>query len=236
MPLTRNTLWMPLLALVLGGLICPGLATAKVKKPVAAKKDSESELIRSIRVIQQRPFLKRQRFELQILGGLAVTDTMFRHYSVNAHGRYHIDERWSVGVSYGHYFASESTLYTSITEDYEVFPERSLTRYFAGVDAAFAPVYGKMAFLDGAVLHFDLYVLMGLGVTQTSRSATPRVTGTFGVGGRLMLTKWLTAVMELRDHLFVEDFHAGNRVMNNVMFTVGVSIWFPFAPSYKFPK
>ncbi len=213
-----------------------GVSPALSANPVKAKASKAETLIQSIRVIQRRPFLKRQRFELQVLGGLGVADSMFRHVSVVANGRFHLNEKWAVGASYQHSFSSESGLLSTVTEDFEVFPERSVIRYTTTVDAEWTPIYGKMAFFDGGVVHFDMYLLFGAGVTQTSRSSSPRVTGTIGVGGRLMLTPWLTMVMELRDNLFVERFNAGNQLINNVMLSLGISLFLPFKQSYKFPK
>jgi outer membrane beta-barrel protein len=190
----------------------------------------------SIRVVQQKPVLKAGRFELQLMGELSVADVMFRHFGTAANARFHVDEAWSVGAGYRHYFSEESSLLSDVTDKFEVFPERSIMRWYAGAEAAWSPLYGKLIFFDAGIVHFDLHLLAGVGVTQTSRSADPRITGVLGVGGRLLVSRAFAIAMELRDHLFVEAYNDGSEIVNNMVLSFGFSIFFPFDHDYRFAK
>ena len=190
----------------------------------------------SIRVVQQRPVIKSGRFELQVLGELSIADVMFRHYSAGANAYYHLDEQWAVGASYRHHFAEESTLLKDVTDKFEVFPERSVMRWSAAAEAAWTPIYGKLAFFDDDIVHFDMHLVVGAGVTQTSRSADPRITGVLGFGGRLLVSSWFSVNMEVRDHIYVEDYNEGGQLVNNVALSFGFSVFFPFDHEYRFPK
>jgi outer membrane beta-barrel protein len=209
----------------------------------ATKAESKSDSVASsvdkasaIRVVQQRPVLKSSRFELQLLGELSVADIMFKHYAAGANAYYHVDEQWAVGASYRQFFSEESGLLKDVTDKFEVFPERAVMRWYAGAEAAWTPIYGKMAFFDDAIVHFDMHFLMGAGVTQTSRSASPRVSGVIGFGGRMLINTWFSILMEVRDQIYVENYNEGDQLVNNIGLSVGFSIFFPFDHDYRFPK
>ena len=189
-----------------------------------------------IRVIQRRRMLRAGRVEVGALGGLGVNDTMFRHSMAGGAGRYHISEAWSVGGSYGHYFAKESTLYKDVTERFELFPEPSYMRWSAVVDAAWTPVYGKFALLDQFILHFDGSLSLGAGVVQTGRRTSVKPVGVFGLGLRLYLTRWLALTMEVRDHVYMEEFNTGDSLVNHILTQAGLSVFAPFDFQYRFPR
>ena len=209
---------------------------AKAKAAAERAKKARAELIRSIRVIQRRPFLHALRFELQLMGGIGLGDRMHRHAHAAAHGRFHIDEQWSVGLGYAHYFPFESALLGKLTSDFELFPERSIQRYYAGIDVGFAPIFGKFSAFDSGLVHFDLYLTIGGGVMQTNRSASVLPAGSFGIGWRLIVNKWFTFVVEFKDHIFVENFNRGSEVVNNVILQAGFSLFIPFDYDYEYPR
>ena len=78
------------------------------------------------------------------------------------------------------------------------------------------------------------HLLAGGGVVQTSRSADLKPAGMLGIGAHLYFNRWLALVGEFRDQVYVEKFNAGNRVMNHVMFQLGLSLWIPFDFEYRF--
>ncbi len=190
----------------------------------------------SIRVIQQRPVLRALRAEIQAFGGVGMSDTLFQHFLVTGNARFHITEEWSIGGSYSHYFASTSGLFEDVTTDFSVFPEKSLLRWMAGLDAAFVPIYGKFALFDQHIVHYDFYALAGVNVLQTSRSDDIKVAGVLGLGWRVYLTRWLAFTTEVRDHMYVESFNAGDRFMSHFVFQAGFSMFLPFDFDYRFPR
>ncbi len=217
----------------------PG-ATPTAGGPAAPAQDegpsAEERLAASIRVVQQRPFLRSTRFELQLMGGLGINDVLFQHFSAVANGRFHLSERFSLGATYAHYFADEASTFSEVTDRFEVFPERALTRWYAGADFAWIPIFGKYALFDEAVVHFDLYTIVGGGVTRTSKSDDLKPTGTIGVGWRLITTRWLAFVVELRDHIYVEKYNQREELVNNVVGQVGLSFWLPWDFDYRYPR
>lgn len=101
---------------------------------------------------------------------------------------------------------------------------------------SYIPIYGKFALFDRHIVHYDFYALAGVSVLQTSRNEDIKVAGVLGLGWRIYLTRWLAATYEVRDHLYVEKFNAGDRFMSHFVFMAGLSVWLPFDFDYKFPR
>jgi outer membrane beta-barrel protein len=195
-----------------------------------------SDLESLVRVVQQRPVLKAGRFELLAGAGLVVNDDMYTHWLATATGRVHISEWISIGATYAKYFSEPSGLRDTVTQDFEVFPELSATRWYAGGDVTFVAIEGKFVFFDDVISYWDIYASIGGGVTVTSRSDDPKPTGMIGVGLRMYLTDWLTLTFELRDHMFIEEFNAGNEFVNNVVGQAGLTLFIPFGFDYEYAK
>lgn len=196
---------------------------------------SAERLERSIRVLQRRPIVKDGRFELTLTGGVGASDRMYRHVTATATGRFHVSEFVSIGATYSHYFASESKLFDQVTRDFELYPERSEIRWYAGADVSVVPIDGKFAVFDDGLIYWDLYGSLGGGVTTTSRGDA-RPTGMVGLGVRFYLARWIALTFEVRDHIFIESYRAGNELVNNVVGQGGLSIFLPFGFDYEYPR
>ncbi len=189
-----------------------------------------------VRVVQQRPVLKSGRFELLAGAGIVANDQMYDHWFATATGRVHVSEWISIGATYNKYFSEVSDLQRTVANDFEVFPELSAYRWYAGGDVTFVAIDGKFVFFDDVIAYWDIYASIGGGVTVTSRSDDPKPTGMIGVGWRLFLSEWLTFTTELRDYMFFEKFNAGSEFVNNVVGQIGLSIFIPFGFDYEYAK
>lgn len=198
--------------------------------------DVETDLESLVRVVQQRPVLKAMRLELSGTAGVSTADVMHDQYSVNATGRFHISEWLSIGATYGKYFTSQSQTFLDVTGDLEVYPEISRLQWYAGADVSLVMFDGKFKLFDDAIGYWDLHALIGGGVTKTSRGDAPLPTGMLGLGMRIFVTPWLTLNLEVRDHIYVESFGSGSRLVNNIVGQAGLSIFIPFGFDYSYPK
>jgi len=196
----------------------------------------KSDLDALVRVVQQRPVLKSGRFELLVGAGLVANDQMYDHWLATTTGRVHVSEWISIGATYAKYFSDPSDLQSTVMNDFEVFPELSAIRWYAGGDVTFVAMDGKFVFFDDSIVYWDLYASIGGGVTVTSRSDDPKPTGMIGAGMRIYLTDWLTLTFELRDHMFIEKFNAGNEFVNNVVGQAGLTLFIPFGFDYGYAK
>jgi outer membrane beta-barrel protein len=200
---------------------------------LASAQDEKAE--RQVHVLEQRPFLHSLRVEVQPLFGYTVNEVMYEYLQVGGALRFHINEEWSLGGNYGHYFSDVTSAFESVQEDFELFPEKSLVKWYAGGEVAWTPLYGKAIVFGSWIMHWNAYITVGGGVTKTASSGV-RPTGVFGLGGRVFLTDWLTFNLEVRDHIYSEPFKAGDELINNVVLFSGFGIFIPFGYDYVYPK
>lgn len=200
---------------------------------VLAGSFSASALIRNsntISVVQRRPVLKALRVEVAPVFGVSLNESLTRHIFVGGTLNFHILEQLFIGGSYQHYFGKTTSLFREVQTEYEVFPEKRVAKWAAFGHIGYAPIDGKFALFNSWVIHFDVYIFAGGGVTRTTGN---RPTGIFGVGSRMFMNKWLTINWEIRDQLYQEKFNAGKSIVNNVVFTVGLTFFIPFGFKYK---
>jgi outer membrane beta-barrel protein len=141
----------------------------------------------------------------------------------------------------------------------------------ANLNLTYVPAYGKFAAFDDFIFHYDFYALLGGGVISTrpiavvdpdNRSFEFQVKPTFGAGFgmRIFFTRYLSAMLEIRDYIFFDDLEnpgietgfeadgtprAQNEetwlaedasFTNNVQAQLGISVFLPFSWEYKLPK
>jgi outer membrane beta-barrel protein len=198
--------------------------------------EPDIEIEQMVRVVQRRPILKKNRFELFTGAGVVLNDDMYDHWLATATGRFHVSEWISVGATYGKFFSSVSDLQNTIANDYEVYPELSAYRWYAGADVSLVAVEGKFVAFGSTIAYWDFYASLGGGVTVTSRSKDPKPTGVIGAGLRLFFGDWLTLSVELRDHILFEKFRAGSELVNNLVAQAGLTLFIPFGFDYEYAK
>ena len=207
---------------------------ALLSAPLSASAQEE-KADRKVHVLEQRPFLAALRAEVTPLFGYTINEVMYQYIQVGAQLKFHITEEWAVGGTYGHYFSDFTSEFDRVQEDFEVFPEISLIKWYAGGEVIWTPIYAKAIVFGAGIIHWSAFFNVGAGVTKTGAEDL-RVTGTFGVGLRVFLTRWLTFQLELKDHLYSEPFKAGDELINNLVLHAGFGIFIPFGFDYKYPR
>ena len=94
-----------------------------------------------------------------------------------------------------------------------------MNRYLYGgaLNFGYVPVYGKFAWFNKSILHWEIWASAGFGVTLTEVIArdpadqknafkNTSLTPNFGLGSRFFLTDWLTVNFALRDYLIIDRF------------------------------
>lgn len=194
---------------------------------VARERKEELDLIR---VIQRRPFLRRQRLEVSPLLGTNINDPLVQSFVTGGNLNYHITEVMAVGLFGGYALGSETDLYDKVIEDYELFPEVSQVQWFAGVHFQYVPIYGKFALFNSWIIPWDIYTVLGAGWTRTQLDGHPTLTA--GVGQRFFMNRWFSLDLELRDYVYNEDYPSGSELVNNLVFAAGVGFFLP--PDFEY--
>jgi outer membrane beta-barrel protein len=190
----------------------------------------KSELVggRHYRGVQERLFTKAFRHELSAMGGYYAADL----YSSN----------WLVGGAYTFHFSEDLALEASVeftrfrsavTDAYERrYPQIQVvdrtdkpgTLYFGHLVWSFA--YGKLRWMGDGISRFDFNFAIGAGVTDdsTSRGATASA----GLGAKLYFGKWFAVRFDMRDHVLREVLVGDEHLVNDVLVTLGASVFIPF--------
>jgi outer membrane beta-barrel protein len=217
-----------LLAAFFGGL--GPASTSREARAQCVDQELEQQLVggRHYRGVEERLFTKAFRHELSAMGGYYAADL----YSSN----------WLAGGAYTFHFSEDLALEASVeftrfrsavTDAYERrYPnimvlsrsDRPGTLYFGHLVWSFA--YGKLRWMGDGISRFDFNVAFGTGVTDDSTSRG--VTASAGIGTKLYFGKWFAVRFDARDHLLREVLVGDEHLVNDLMVTVGASVFIPF--------
>ncbi len=216
-------------------LACVAVAFAALLVPRAAHaqcvdEELKEELVggRHYRGVEDRLFTKAYRHELSAMGGYYAADL----YSSN----------WVVGGAYTFHFSEDLALEASVqftrfrsavTDTYERrYPQIQIEDstdkpgrlYFGHLIYTFA--YGKLRWMGGGISRFDFNLAIGAGVTddQTARG----LTGSAGLGTKMFIGKWFALRFDVRDHVLQEALVGDQHLVNDVIVTLGASVFIPF--------
>lgn len=218
--------------------------------------------------IQQVYALRKGRFDLQPSFGVSMNDPFVQHQSFNLGLSYYITEVLSIGVSFNWYrFLDKETdvNYSISRATHQTVP---INEYFWGgqLNMTYVPMYGKFAFLENWILHWDVWFIGGGGFIFTKPISVIdpdyrtfdyeiKVAFNVGIGGRLYLTRFMAVFVELRDYIFPEKLEELTtsstpsiradesnwisddvKLTNNVTLQAGISIFLPPTFDFKLPK
>jgi outer membrane beta-barrel protein len=183
---------------------------------------------RHYRGVQERLFTKAFRHELSVMGGIYAADL----YSSS----------WLVGGAYTFHFSEDLALEASVqftrfrsavTDSYEQrYPQIALQEnpdkagrlYFGHIVWSFA--YGKLRWFGDDISRFDLNLALGAGATDDTTSLG--VTGSAGLGAKFYFGHWFAMRLDVRDHVLQESLVGDEHLVNDILVTLGASVFIPF--------
>lgn len=223
--------------------------------------------------VQQIWALRAERFELNVYGAVTMNDQFVGHPGVGLAANYYIINPLAVGINGNIYHGMNSESEFNFQTSRAARIGQPITEYSwnANVNLTYVPAYGKFAAFDDFIFHYDFYVLIGGGVISTRPIAvvdpdnrtfdyTIRPTWGFGGGIRIFFTRWMSAMLEIRDYMFLEDLENPSIALgrdangnlraqdpdtwlapdqsftNNVQAQLGLSFFLPPTWEYKLPK
>ena len=213
-------------------------------------KDRVGPLRERVRPVSGHLFLKQGRFEFSPSATLSLTDAFFTKYVFGATLTYHPLETLGLSLRAGYAvptvagaaqictFTNEGDSTTRgcrlpTLEDLDAKSAPGHITLLGGVDAQWAPIYGKVSLLAEQFLHFDLYGVAGATAVQyrgPAKTAELSGGGNVGVGMRFFLNRWVTVRTEFRDLIYVEKaLNPATTLRNQLLFELGVSFFFPSA-------
>lgn len=174
--------------------------------------------------VQKRDFLKRLRLEVSAWGGFFASDLLSTSY----------DYGGAISFYPGEDFGFEASL---LVTPFDLAVERPLTQFFAGQtfkpslafvvvgNVLWSPIHLKLRVSEKSIAHGDLFFALGAGdtISQTVQGVTFDV----GIGLKLYAGRFFAVRFDLRDYLMIQEAVAIQRVTNNIVGLLGVSLFIP---------
>ncbi len=223
--------------------------------------------------VQQIWALRARRFEINLYGSISMNDQFVGHPGPGLGLNYYINNELAVGVNANLYAGMNSTSDFNFETSRAARVGMPITEYQwnANANVSYVPAYGKFAAFKSFIFHYDFYVVAGGGVISTrpiavvdpdNRTFNFKIKPTFGAGGgmRVFFTRYLSAMLEIRDYIYFEELEnpriatgfdtngtpntqdtktwltEGTDLTNNVQAQLGISIFLPLTWQYRLPK
>jgi outer membrane beta-barrel protein len=230
-------------------------AAAVKAGPVAKTKLSWQDIV----VVVRKPFLKAHRTELMPMFGTTMNDNMVRHYAVGGSISYFLTDVLAIGVEGFYYQPTFREPFDLVARQARRLPTVNTYNWSGALDFHYVPVYGKFAILDKKLVTWEVQFTAGIGAGQSEVEPRDKkfpgftnllIEPNLGASMRFFLAKWLTVNIGVRDYVFLDKFEPVNRaegmndtaaeakdnadtkLINNVMFQIGLSFWVPTGFEY----
>ncbi len=172
----------------------------------------------------KRLFQKSMRHELNLYGGALATDLMGTSPLAGIAYGFHFNEDFALELGFA-YTAHDPVLSKSIEgfTGYDLI-KRHDARMYSG-NLLFHPIHGKFMFFDMSVLHFDLYLLAGIGSTDSHYDKG--LTYNLGAGMKVFLNSWMSLRLEVRNIIHSQQLLSTEVISHDLSLTAGVGFWIP---------
>jgi len=217
------------------GSIAAGAGLLALAWPASSRaqcvdEELKQELIggRHYRGVQERLFTKAFRHELSFMGGWYAADLYSSNYVLGGAYTFHFSEDLALEASF-QYTRFHSDAADTFNRRYpqlvlETNNDKPGMLYFGHLVWSFA--YGKLRWLGGGISRFDFNLALGAGVTDDSTSIG--VTGSAGFGTKWYFGKWFALRLDVRDHILSQQLIGEQHLVNDVIATLGFSVFIPF--------
>lgn len=133
---------------------------------------------------------------------------------------YHMSERTALDFTAGYGVYSDKTLVQQVVNETGNRPRViSRPQYYVTGNWAWSPIYGKLNLLGEFVLHYDLFLVGGVGVAGDQIEVNKRTSGgsaeqtfstqvfpvvDFGFGQRFFFNDWFAVRVDIRPYVYLE--------------------------------
>jgi outer membrane beta-barrel protein len=199
-----------------------------------APAEREVTLDDRVKSVQRKVYLKKYRFELAPFITLSVNDPYYTKLGTSVRGAYYLADTLALAVrgSVMQVLPADDVRIAKATFQSRIF--YSVPQWSAMGDVEWSPLYGKVAFLND-ILHFDAYLLGGLGVMTTESSTASKVgflpATDLGLGMRFVARDFFAVNVALVNTSYVDipSFTSKGATQNLMTLNAGISIFFPLS-------
>lgn len=201
----------------------PGNAATEVTTNPGEKNVNLEDRVKSV---ERKSFLMKHRLSLSIDGAASVNDAFFQKWGGGGQLAFAFSDPFALSARFDYF--GDQELENVITAKQVLQSQLYATRlhYLTALDFVWTPIYGKLATFN-KIVHFDLYVLAGVGAAGGEQGALPATE--IGLGERLFLTDWCSAGVEGRYAFYVDNANGEESTLQKTLLVSAVAtLWFPF--------
>lgn len=196
-----------------------------------------------IKAVSRKVFLKEGRFELQPALAVTMNDPFFRTWQVAGRAAYHLNDAFALEIGGAYvppFFVEKLPPLDLLRQEARLVNVDSQLLGHADAGVTFSPIYGKLAILSDAIIHFDAFASAGVGaVFDTNFKEGDALhfvhpTMDVGIGLRVFMLRWLVVRADLRDYVYPQDRASISTLQNLLIFSLGVGFYFPFDFEYRY--
>lgn len=195
-----------------------------------------------VKAVQRKGFLKRGRLQLTAFATPSLNDAFMQKVGFGGRLAYNLQDSFAVAAS-GTWYAVGETGY--IKQGVRAFNSQFLASEptaSAMLEGVWSPVYGKAAWLGRSIVHFDFYVVGGLGAVWSATSGPPRNEGAhlaaeFGGGIRFYPLSYLALELAVTGVVYPDqkDLAVPGTLQKIISAGFGVSFLWPTGFEYYYP-
>lgn len=187
-----------------------------------------------VKAVQRKGFLKRGRWQVAAFASPTWNDAFYQKYALGGRLAYNLKDSFAVAVSGTYYLLSRNRTVREGSLAFQSQLLQSQPSYSGMLEGIWSPVYGKAAWLGRRIVHFDVYLVGGLGLVWSATSFAPRdegphLAGEFGGGIRFYPTSYLALEIGVTATLYPDqkDLAVPGTLQKIIAAGVGVSFFFP---------
>jgi outer membrane beta-barrel protein len=139
---------------------------------------------------------------------------------------YHFTDSFAWTIGRGAYaYTVKTGLREQLERDFGVQPTaKDVVEWFVGSDLLWTPFYGKMAVLNRAVVHGEMFLLLGASLFKYTTAYRPAVN--LGGGGRVFINRWTSVRLDLTDAIVIPTGGASSNIVNVMTVTLSLALNF----------
>ncbi len=168
---------------------------------------------RAVQVVVDRLYPKAGKLELDLFFGVLPNDAFMLYLTPGLRLAYHLSERWSLELGGAYSLGVDTGLRKQLEQDDALIQARLRDRVMArfGVAVLVSPIYGKFAWVNKKIAHFDMYFLLEAGGVYAKGEESLGLDGGvwpevgLGLGFRFFLSRVVSLRVELRQRLAIRE-------------------------------
>ncbi len=192
---------------------------------------------REVSIIQKKYLPKTERFQFFAGAGTTTNSPWFLNLGVKLNIGYFFTESFGIEATGMFLSNSEREVSKEIRENNNLQPEKFVnTKSHMGLDLVWAPIYGKVTFINDRIIPFDMYFSAGVGTSNTNSQEGNNTTFHIGTGQIFAISKSMAFRWDYSWNTYqatpVADLALGNtnpqsNTYNDLILTAGFSFFFP---------